>query len=188
MDLGVDVLADAQDSGQVSVSDTALSNIAQLAMKQLTLEERIERGEALLKQLKEELRRVQENELPDAMAEAGMAEFKLTNGGKVTIKPFVNCVMRKDFKREAVDWLDSNGHGGLVKREISVTIPKGKKAEELRAKVSKALTDVGVPFEEEANVHPQTLSAWAREMTEDNRAIPEQLFSVYTGRKAVVKV
>lgn len=182
-----DVLIDpAEDSPDVALPTTeAVRNIAELARQQMQAEAEVEEAEAALKRAKEQLRNIQEKLLPDAMSEVGVTEFKLTGGGKVTVKPYYSASLRRDAKDRAEAWLNENGHGGMVKREISVRIGRGQ--DKIAERVRNGLRSADIPFEEDVSVHPQTLAAWAREMTESNQPIPEDLFTVYIGSKAIVK-
>jgi hypothetical protein len=178
----------AADAKKKVVSGDSLKKISALAMHQLTLEKTIANAEKELKDLCAKLRQVSEVELPDAMAEVGMEEFKLKDGSKITvIRTFTGSISEKN-REEAHNWLRANGHGSLIKHAVSVVFGKGQE------KAAKSLVNVlekkGLPFRDKEAVHPQTLQAFIREqMTaaqEEGIKFPQELFAVFPINKAKV--
>ena len=68
--------------------DTQLSTVSALARSQLRLHEQVNQAEAETKRLKEELRKIQEDLLPAAMAEFGLSSLELDDGSKISVKPY----------------------------------------------------------------------------------------------------
>ena len=68
------------------ITDKEVSTIAALAEQQLGLEQDIVAIEELLKKNKEKLRILSQESLPNAMLEAGMQSFTLSNGAKIVMK------------------------------------------------------------------------------------------------------
>jgi hypothetical protein len=178
----------AADAGKQAVSNDSLKKISALALHQLDLEKTIEDAMEELKELTAKLRQVSEVELPDAMSEVGMEEFKLKDGSKVTVvRTFTGSISGKN-RDKAHEWLRANGHGSLIKHAVTVAFGKGqeKAAKSLVAVIEKK----GLPFRDKEAVHPQTLQAFIREqmtaVQEEGIKFPQDLFAVFPINKAKV--
>jgi hypothetical protein len=176
-----DMLADSQNLP----SDHGLSKVSRLAEELIDKEEQVKEAEARLKILKEQSRDLAERQLPDAMAEVGMAKFVLTDGSEVTVKPYYSAKIGEDKRDECFNWLQDHGHEALIKDEVSVTFNKGEheRAEEFKTQ----LEQQGIEYNGKMGVHPQTLTAFVREQVESGAEFPLELFNVYIGQIAKVK-
>jgi hypothetical protein len=174
-------LADSQNLP----SDQGLSKVSRLAEELIDKEEEVKEAEARLKILKEQSRDIAERQLPDAMAEVGMAKFVLTDGSEVTVKPYYSAKIGEDKRDECFNWLQDHGHEALIKDEVSVTFNKGEheRAEEFKSQ----LEQQGIEYNGKMGVHPQTLTAFVREQVESGAEFPLELFNVYIGQIAKVK-
>lgn len=168
---------------RVEASDEEIRRIAELANKQIGLLREVQALEEQLKVTKEYLRNVQEHDLPDALAEAGVSEIRLADGSRVKAEPFVNASISKTKQEEAHQWLIDNGHGDIIKREIQCRFGKGDPNFD---KVLKAINAVGLNPETKESVHHMTLKGFAREQIENGADIPVDLFNLYTGFKATI--
>lgn len=166
-------------------TEIELADLIVLAERQLFLEGRVKEVEDLLAETKEQLRLVQEVYIPDTMSQVGMCEFKLANGYKLTIKEDVFASIRKDFVGSAVEWLDANGLGGIVKDEIKVNFGRGDA--EYGKKLMEYCVKNGYNAEEKLTVHPMTLKATVKEQLSKGIEFPEEFFSIGPVRKAVIK-
>ena len=79
-----EVLEEIIKDQEVNVADDGLQTISVLAEAQLELEEEIEEKQNQLKVLKEKHRRISEEQLPEALLEVGVSEFKLKDGTKIS--------------------------------------------------------------------------------------------------------
>ena len=176
-----DMLADSQNLP----SDQGLSKVSRLAEELIDKDEEVKEAEARLKILKEQSRDLAERQLPDAMAEVGMAKFVLTDGSEVTVKPYYSAKIGDDKRDECFNWLQDHGHEALIKDEVSVTFNKGEheRAEEFKTQ----LEQQGIEYNGKMGVHPQTLTAFVREQVESGAEFPLELFNVYIGQIAKVK-
>jgi hypothetical protein len=176
-----DMLADSQNLP----SDQGLSKVSRLAEELIDKEEEVKEAEARLKILKEQARDVAERQLPEAMAEVGMAKFVLTDGSEVTVKPFYSAKIGDDKRDECFNWLQDHGHEALIKDELSITFNKGEheRAEEFKSQ----LEQQGIEYNGKMGVHSQTLTAFVREQVESGAEFPLELFNVYIGQIAKVK-
>lgn len=176
-----DMLADSQST----LSDDALKKISRLAEALIDKEEEIKEAETRLKLMKEQLKDIAEKQLPDAMAEVGMAKFALTDGSEVSVKPYYSAKIGDDKREECFMWLQDHGHEALIKDEVSITFNRGEheKAEEFKSQ----LDQQGLEYNGKMGVHPQTLTAFVREQVESGAEFPLELFNVYIGQIAKVK-
>jgi hypothetical protein len=179
---------DADNFKQEHSSDDDKARVSQLGNRLLALQSEVADLDQQLKDKKRELRNVEELELPEAMDKVGLSEFKTTTGLKVSVKPFYNASIPSERKDEALDWLELEGHGGIIKTEVSVSFGKGELAQAQAFKeFARGFNEVAVDPELSRGVHAQTLKAFVREMIEGGAAIPLDLLGVYNGRKATVK-
>lgn len=174
-----------QDAVGVSVTTTELLDISTLAARQLELEEKVRSIESDLKAANEELRQVQEFLLPEAMASVGMAEFKMEDGRKVTIREDIFASIRADHTEAAFEWLASQGLGDIIKDEVRVRFGKGESDKALE--VVSFCKDRRYNAEEKMTVNPQTLKATIKEQMARGVQFPEEMFSVAPYKKAVIK-
>jgi len=127
---------------------------------------------------------VQDQELPAAMANLGLSELRLETGEKVKVSTWYSASIPLENRDAAFDWLHANGHGDIVKHNVSVDFKKGE--EESAAAAVKQLEDIGLTAKDETKVAPQTLKAFVREELEAGRELPET-FKVLVGQRAVIK-
>ena len=136
------------------VSDSELSTVSVLANKQLQLAKELEQLELDVKAKKEELRLTSEQELPDAMAAAGLNEITLSTGEKISVGEFYSAHISKANQEVAYRWLIDNGHEGLIKNEVLVKFNR----EESQAvdQTVEALKTRGLDPQIKQSVHPST--------------------------------
>ncbi len=168
-----------------NIKDDQLKTVSNLAEYQLILENKIKQAEEDLSTLKEQYKQVSQTDLPEALAETGLSEIKLTDGSKISVQQFYNASIPKDNVDEAFAWLRNNGHADLIKNTVACSFGRGEDGD---AKVLKEeLTKIGVSYTEKVGVHPQTLKAFVREQVESGQNLPLDLLGVYIGQKTVIK-
>lgn len=167
----------------VEATDGEIHRIAELANKQLELERGVTALELELKAKKEELRSVQEHDLPDALAEAGVSEIRLADGSRVKAEPFVTAHITKAKADEAHSWLVDHGFGDIIKREVTAKF--GKDDDKWKLAVE-ALQAKGIKIDTKEAVHHSTLRAFAKEQIEKGTDIPVDLFGLYSGFKSKI--
>lgn len=181
----------AEDSGafkRENSTDADKARVAELTFQQTVLEDEIGVLEIQLKEKKRKLNDIEQRELPEAMDKVGLAEFKTKNGTKVGVKPFYNASIPVDRKDEALDWLEYNDHGGIIKTDVKVQFGKGEhELAQSFLRFARGFNEHPVDPEMTRGVHAQTLKAFVREMMESGATIPLDLFGVHMGRKAVIK-
>ncbi len=161
------------------------SLVVKLAQKQLRLQELVELKEHELSQLKEELKGVEEQELPDAMADLEMSKFTLDNGAEIKIKPFCYASIPVEKRDAAYAWLRENGHGSLIKNEVKCEF--GKDSEDEVKALETLLKDSGYAYEQKETIHASTLKAFVNEQVDQGCCPPADCFTITLGNKAVIK-
>jgi predicted translin family RNA/ssDNA-binding protein len=169
----------------MSIKDDQLKTVSKLAEYQLILENKIKAAEEDLSTLKEQYKQVSQTDLPEALAETGLSEIKLTDGSKISVQQFYNASIPKDNIDEAFTWLRNNGHADLIKNTVACNFGRGEDAEARALKDT--LNKIGLSFTEKVGVHPQTLKAFVREQVESGQNLPLDLLGVYIGQKTVIK-
>ena len=167
------------------VTDGELSIVSTLANKQLKLATEVAELEANLKAKKEELRLTSEQELPDAMQQAGLTQIKLSSGENISINEFYNAHISKANQEKAYGWLVANGHEGLIKNEVLLKF--GREESLVVDETVSALQARGLSPQVRQSVHPSTLKAFVKEQFTSGNDIPTEPFGIYIGTKAIIK-
>ena len=168
----------------MKVSDKQLKTVSDLAKYQVVLEDKMKLIEEQLATLKDQYKQVSQVDLPEALAETGLTEIKLTDGSKITVMQFYNASIPKARMEEAFAWLRTNNHDDLIKNTVSCDFGRGedKQAQVLR----ESLANSGISFTDKIGVHPQTLKAFVREQVESGSKLPLDLLGVYIGQKTKI--
>jgi hypothetical protein len=169
------------DSRVVTPDD---SEIISLAENQISLEEQVKELEHQLKEAQERLHLVSEQLLPNAMAKAGMKEFKMANGLQITIKEDVYASIRKDFINQAVEWLDQHQLGDIVREDVTVKFGRGQQA--TATKLFEYCRANGFNAENKLAVHPQTLKTTVEEQIAKGIQFPDEFFEIMSNRRAII--
>lgn len=163
--------------------DDTLSNISALAERQLRLEDMKKRLLNIGEKIDTAHKDVSERMLPNALASAGMSEFKLTDGSVISVKKNYFPNIEEDNKEQAYAWMIDNGHD-IIKNEVVVKLPKGKSEE--AKEVANAIRELGFTPEQKESIHWQTFRAWAKEVMEKGISFPETI-KIHTIDKATIK-
>jgi hypothetical protein len=123
-------------------------------------------------------------DIPEVMKRAGTQLYGTPDGWKVELVDFVSATIRKEKKAEGLDWLDKNGHGGLIKRSITVAFNRdeGEEAQKLLRELEPRFEALAM----ESKVEPSTFTAFVKEQLKDGIDLPEELFSVFQAERAKV--
>lgn len=139
--------------------------------------------------MKEKLRRVVEQDLPEAMDAVRMSKFVMEDGTTVTVKPFYNASIPEDRKEEAFDWLKENDFDGMIKADVKVSFGKGEfEVAQSFVEFVRGFNEKAIDPEYKENVHWQTLRAFVKEQIEGGKPLPLDMFGVFVGRKAELKL
>lgn len=145
----------------------------------------IETTENLLSDLKEQYRKLTEEDMPELMDELGVASVTLTSGERVVLDSVLHCGIPAARKDEALTWLRDNEHGDLIKNEISVKFNKSE--DNMVGEVKEVVEKLGLNYEQKSNVHSMTLKAFIKEQMRSGKPLPQDLFGVFVRRVVNVK-
>ena len=162
-----------------------LTAIGVLIQEQLRLEGLIEDKEQELKACKQQLAKIQQGLLPDALFAAGLSEFKTLSGDKVLIRDDLSVSVPKDKKESIVKWLDEHGHGDIVTGKVYVDLPRGSEAE--RASAIDALLSVGLEPSEDTTVNTATLKSILKQHLAQGESLDLTEFGAFAWKKAEIK-
>jgi hypothetical protein len=169
----------------LSTDNPALKTIAELAEKIQSQEQQVADTEEKLKKQKEELRNLQNEELPSLMQEIGFKKFELEDGSSVNIKEIYAGSISQANKEKAFNWLRQNKFDDIIKNTVTTAFGKG---EDTAAKNFMDIAEqAGYTPVQKTEVHPQTLKAFIKERVEGGDEFPMELFGAYIGYKAEIK-
>jgi hypothetical protein len=168
-----------------NVGDKDLKAVADLVRQQLVIERRIEDLEDELKRAQQNLAKISQEILPEALAEHGLSELKMEDGSKITVSQFIQAHISKEKQEDAFDWLREHNFDDLIKNVVSLEFGKGE--DDHARDVMETLTNRGYWPQNKQSVHPSTLKAFVKEQVEKGAEIPSDLFGIFIGKKAVIK-
>lgn len=165
--------------------DVNLSNLQVLLGSMAEIEGEIDELEAKLSMKKLELDNLKTRVIPDAMGhltqiKVGEGMFKAT----VSVKPIIRANIKVENRDQAYKWLDTKGHGDLIKSEVKV--PFGRKDLEQAAKLREQLSEMGFSAELKQEIHWATLNAFVKEQLDKGMEFPE-FIGVFQGKTTEVK-
>ena len=174
-----------QEATSIKV-DTAMSgDIAEKCNKLMDLQKQITKCEDNLKRLHDEERLLSEQEIPSLMQSSGISKLVLSDGSSVEVKPFYAAKIPKSKVDEAFKWLSDNGHGDLIKNQVSLTF--GKSEDNEANTLVEDLINKGYNVSQKKKVEPMTLKGFVRDEIQNGRNLPMDLFGVYVSNKTTIK-
>ena len=179
-----EVLEEIIRDQEVNVADDGLQTISVLAEAQLELEEEMEEKQNQLKVLKEKHRRISEEQLPEALMEVGVSEFKLKDGTKISTATYYSARITPDSKEEAFNWLRNNNFADLIKNTVSVRFERDE--DETAQILLNELNGQGLNTTQKEWVEPMTLKAFVREQVEKGIDLPYEAFNIYIGQRSKI--
>lgn len=161
-----------------------LQRALQMAELLVQLRAKVDQLELLVVAAKAEMRRVEQEDLPDLMQELGLETFKLKTGETIEIKPEVDCSISEERRRAAHSWLVDKGFGGLINTDVVVAFERGEHdaAEDFAHECAKHGKQPNLI----ERVHPSTLKSFVKEQMAAGNAIPFDLFGVHPYSKVKI--
>jgi hypothetical protein len=98
---------------------------------------------------------------------------------------FYSAKIPEDKEIEAFAWLHDQGHGDIVKTQITVALGMGER--DLAEQVEHAIADAGADYSSKLSVHPATLKSFVKSEVESGRALPLELFGAFIGEVVKLK-
>ena len=166
--------------------DVAMSlDITDSCNKLLETQKKIEATEEELKKLKDVETTLSEQTIPNLMQQAGVELIKLEGGISVEVKPFYSARIPASKSEEAFQWLRDNGHGDLIKNQVSLEF--GMKQDNEAKSIVEELKSKGLPVKQKTTVHPSSLRGFVREQIQDlGKDVPADLFGTYVANKTKI--
>lgn len=174
-----------EDAGALQVKNEDLSSVGALAKRAKQLEKEIDEIESVLKERKDQQRKLLEESIPAMLQELGMKKFTMADGSTIEIKPFYGASIKEENRAVAYEWLRKNGYDDIIKNTVSVRF--GRNEDKLCESLINQLREQNYPVEQTEKIEPQTLKAWAKEMVERGVEFPTETFGLFTGHKATIK-
>ena len=174
-----------EDAGALVVKNEDLSSVGALAKRSKELEKEIDELEQVVKERREQQRKLLEETIPSMLSGLGMKSFKMADGSQIEVKPFYSANIKEENRAQAFEWLRKHGFDDIIKNTVSVRF--GRNEDDLCARLLNLLREQNYPVEQAQKIEAQTLKAWARDMVERGNAFPTELFGVFIGQKATIK-
>jgi len=176
---------DLEAESIVSVDTGMSSDIAESCNKLLETQKKISTVEEELKKLKEVETTLSEQTIPNLMQQAGISMLKLADGSSVEVKPFYSARIPASKSEEAFTWLRENGHGDMIKNQVSLEF--GMRQDNEAKALVEELKQKGLAVQQKTSVHPSTLRGFVREQIQDlGRDVPAELFGTYVANKTKI--
>ena len=184
----VDLFEETTEKKVTKLDDNELKTLSENVTRFLRIGGMIGNTEERLRKLKEQYRQLSEEDLPQKMTELGMQDMRLEDGSRITIDMFYATRINKNNRDAAHAWLREQGHGDIIKNQVSVSFGKGE--DDTALETMALLEKEGLFPDQKESVHPSTLKAFVKERIEsgDNAFTPDtqKLFSVYQGKRTKI--
>tara|TARA_R100001143_G_scaffold62089_1_gene64496 strand:+ start:629 stop:1210 length:582 start_codon:yes stop_codon:yes gene_type:complete len=184
----VDLFEETTEKKVTKLDDNELKTLSENITRFLRIGGMIGNTEERLRKLKEQYRQLSEEDLPQKMTELGMQDLRLEDGSRITIDMFYATRINKNNRDAAHEWLRQQGHGDIIKNQVSVSFGKGE--DDTALETMTLLEKEGLFPDQKESVHPSTLKAFVKERIEsgDNAFTPDtqKLFSVYQGKRTKI--
>lgn len=166
------------DALTTKVGDNMMKSLINCADLQEKHETEIARLEELLTKEKDKLKQLSEITIPQLL-DGVNGTFKLDDGRVLDVNEKIRASIAGEKAGPAVAWLDSHGHGNIVKREFVIQFNRDDEvwAKKFEADLKKRKKPLNV--KRKHTVHPQTLEAFVREQTGLGEDLPKDTFGIY---------
>ncbi|MAZ71780.1 MAG: hypothetical protein CMC70_01405 [Flavobacteriaceae bacterium] len=168
-----------------TLDNDGLDTVAGLARKIKQQQEKVERLDRELKDEKQNLLKMTDEDLPSTMADLGLSKFSLDDGSTVEVKATYGASILVKNRPAAYEWLRDNGYDDIIKNVVSCQFGRG---EDDQASAFQAFaSQQGYPADQNESIHSQTLKAFVKERIEAGEDFPHDLFGAYVGQRAVIR-
>ena len=176
---------DLEAESIVSIDTGMSSDIAESCNKLLDIQKKISTAEEEMKKLKEVETTLSEQTIPNLMQQAGISMLKLADGSSVEVKPFYSARIPASKSEQAFDWLRANGHGDMIKNQVSLEF--GMRQDNEAKALVEELKQKGLAVQQKTSVHPSTLRGFVREQIQElGKDVPAELFGTYVANKTKI--
>lgn len=184
-----------QDAAEQQANQAANFSLKELVEMGEILEEKKASADKIaadLGILNEEIRALETDVLPNGLKNLGIKEITLASGAKISLIDVISASITEENREAAHDWLRTNGHGDIIKNNVTLSFGKGE--DEIAKKLVLhliALRDKGETrfgdLQQKEAVHPSTLKAFVKGQLSDGAGFPGELFKLYTGHAVKFK-
>ena len=174
-----------QLSKDVKIDTSMSADIAQKCNELLDIQKELTELEDKVKKVKAAEVKLSENDIPNLMQQAGIQLLKLNDGSSVEVKPYYAARIPVSRQEEAFDWLRDNGHGDLIKNNVTLTF--GRNQDNEAKSLVDELRNKGHNVKQAEKVEPMTLKGFVRDEIENGRNVPADLFGVYVATRTKIK-
>lgn len=178
----------AGHTADVSASNASLAEVSALAKQQWEAALEVARLEDALKVAKQNLRRISEEDLPEAMKQCGVKKFVTDDDLEIDLKEEITVGIAAPRREEAYQWLVDHDYGGIIKSDLELLFNREDRAK--AEKLAESLRKKGYDVTMNSAIHPQTLKAFVKERiadTESDVEFPLELFGARPYNVAKVK-
>jgi hypothetical protein len=167
-----------------NLQDSSLKEMSDLCAEQLHLEEEISELESQLKSKNSTHRKLSQEIIPAKMSELGLESITLKDGAVIKVKQLVQASIPVKHREEAFKWLRDNGHGDLIKNQVSATFGKGE--DNAASDFLNKVEALGLQPQQKVWVEPMTLKAFVREQVTQGSELPMETFGVFIGAETKI--
>ena len=168
-----------------TLDNAGLDTVAGLARKIKQQQDKVERLDRELKDEKQALLKLTDEDLPSTMADLGLSKFSLDDGSTVEVKPTYGASILVKDRPAAYEWLRENGFDDIIKNVISCQFGRG---EDDQASAFHAFaSQQGYPADQNESIRASTLKAFVKERIETGEDFPHTLFGAYVGQRAIIR-
>lgn len=141
----------------------------------------VERGSSIsdveeaLKNLKKDLFRIKQNQIPEFMKGVGLKEVKTEDGFKLKIEDGISITVRDRLVLNA--FIRSQNYGSIIKDAIIVEL--GEISPEELEQINNILETIDCSYERKESVHGQSLKKFIKDMMKAGIDIPKDSANVF---------
>ena len=177
-----DLMAEAAAEQDEHRDPASLEKVRELGARLIAVEREIEDAEELVSRLKKEREEIRIRKMPAQMFELKLTVLGIDNH-VLTLDSLVTGSLPKsaDERAKAIEWLGDHGHGGAIKRLLSLDLPKGDAVTE--HKVLDALAEVAPSLQPEVkyDIYPSTYGKLCRDIVAHGEEAPYETLGIYVG-------
>lgn len=181
--------ANDDDYGAFRENNSNLTTVLnQLADELVAALREVQEAEQTLKEKKSYADDIAQVRIP-AATDGLEGKFDLGNDRVLEVKEEIRASVAGDKLAPAVEWLDQNDYGSIVKRTLVFEFGKDddEKVKKFKEAIAPIIRDQRLVFKEKTAIHPQTLLAWVKERLKEGDKLPVETFGIFRQKTAKVK-